>query len=62
MLRADSAELIRKSMARFVDKELIPRAQDMDEQGEIPREIFLELGRMGVFGTPLVVRAVQLPV
>ena len=51
MLRADSAELIRKSMARFVDKELIPRAQDMDEQGEIPREIFLELGRMGVFGT-----------
>ena len=48
MLRSKAEELVRKSMANFVDNEIIPRAQYFDEQGEIPREIFLELGKMGV--------------
>lgn len=50
VLRSNSEELIRKNMASFVDRELIPKAQEFDERGEVPREMFLELGRMGVFG------------
>ena len=50
MLRSNADELIRKTLARFVDKELIPRAQEIDEKGEFPREMFQEMGKMGVFG------------
>jgi alkylation response protein AidB-like acyl-CoA dehydrogenase len=37
-------------MASFVDSELVPRAQEIDEKGEFPMEVFQEMGRMGVFG------------
>jgi len=50
MLRSNAEGLIRKTLARFVDKELIPRAQEIDRKGEFPREMFEEMGRMGVFG------------
>ncbi|MBU2497460.1 MAG: acyl-CoA dehydrogenase family protein [Proteobacteria bacterium] len=50
MLRSNAEELIRKTMARFVDNELIPKAQEIDEKGEFPREMFQEMGKMGVFG------------
>ena len=50
MPRSNAEELIRKSMAGFVDKELIPRAQEIDEKGEFPREMFKEMGKMGVLG------------
>jgi alkylation response protein AidB-like acyl-CoA dehydrogenase len=50
MIRSNAEELIRKSMARFVDNELIPRAQEIDHKGEFPMGMFLEMGKMGVFG------------
>ncbi len=50
MIRSNAENLIRKSMARFVDNELVPKAQEIDEKGEFPRELFEQLGRMGVFG------------
>lgn len=50
MLRSDPEQLIRKSMARFVDQEVIPRAKELDEKGEFPREMFSEIAKMGVFG------------
>lgn len=50
MLRSNPEELIRKSIARFVDNELIPEAQEIDAQGEFPREMFRKIGQMGVFG------------
>jgi alkylation response protein AidB-like acyl-CoA dehydrogenase len=50
MLRSNAEELIRKSMARFVDTELIPQAQEIDEKGEFPWEMFQRMGQMGVFG------------
>jgi len=37
-------------MARFVDNEVIPQAQALDEKGEFPQALFQELSRMGVFG------------
>ena len=50
MIRSNPEELIRKTMATFVDKELIPRAKEIDEKGEFPTEMFQQIGRMGVFG------------
>jgi alkylation response protein AidB-like acyl-CoA dehydrogenase len=50
MIRSNTEELIRKSMARFVDKEVIPRAQEVDEKGEFPMELFRKVADMGVIG------------
>ena len=50
MIRSDPEQLLRKIMARFVDQELIPRAQEIDEQGEFPMEMFHAMGKMGAFG------------
>jgi alkylation response protein AidB-like acyl-CoA dehydrogenase len=49
-MRSNAEQLIRKSIARFVDTELKPRAQEIDQKGEFPMEIFQAMGRMGVFG------------
>lgn len=50
MLRSNPEELIRKIIARFVDNELIPRAQEIDEKGEFPKEMFQKLADMGILG------------
>ena len=50
MLRSDPEKLIRATIARFVDQEVIPIAEDLDKKGEFPRELFLQLAEMGVFG------------
>ena len=50
MIRSNPEELIRKNIARFVDNEIIPIAQELDNKGEFPREIFEKLSQMGIFG------------
>ncbi|MBW2030795.1 MAG: acyl-CoA dehydrogenase family protein [Deltaproteobacteria bacterium] len=50
MIRSNPEEIIRKTMAKFVDRELIPRAREIDESGEFPMEMFQRIGKMGVFG------------
>ena len=50
MIRSNPEELIRKNIAGFVDQELIPKAQEIDERGEFPFEIFRKIGEMGLFG------------
>ncbi len=50
MIRSNPEELVRKNIARFVDKEIIPIAQELDNHGEFPREIFQKLALMGIFG------------
>ena len=50
MLRSNAETTIRKSMALFVDNELIPQAKEIDESGEFPREMFQRMAKMGVFG------------
>jgi alkylation response protein AidB-like acyl-CoA dehydrogenase len=50
MLRSNAEDLIRKNMAQFVDEEVIPRAQEIDEKGEFPWEMFHEMAKMGIFG------------
>lgn len=50
MTRSNPEELIRQNIARFVDIELLPQAQDLDNKGEFPLALFQELAGMGVFG------------
>ncbi|MBW1996551.1 MAG: acyl-CoA dehydrogenase family protein [Deltaproteobacteria bacterium] len=50
MIRSNPEEIIRKTIARFVDRELIPRAREIDESGEFPTEMVQRIGKMGVFG------------
>ncbi|RPI77744.1 MAG: acyl-CoA dehydrogenase [Desulfobacteraceae bacterium] len=50
MIRSNTEQLIRQNIARFVDNELIPRAQEIDEKGEFPKEMFQEMAKMGIFG------------
>ena len=50
MVRSNPEALVRENVARFVDNELIPEAQELDEKGEFPREMFQKVARMGVFG------------
>ncbi|MEW5908217.1 MAG: acyl-CoA dehydrogenase family protein [Thermodesulfobacteriota bacterium] len=50
MLRSNPEDIIRKSVARFVDLEVIPKAQDLDRKGDFPRELFQKVADMGVFG------------
>jgi len=50
MIRSNPEELLRKTMGRFVDKELIPRANEIDERGEFPRDLFETFGKMGIYG------------
>jgi alkylation response protein AidB-like acyl-CoA dehydrogenase len=40
-------EQFRKSVARFVDAEVMPHADTLDERAEFPRELFKKLGAQG---------------
>jgi alkylation response protein AidB-like acyl-CoA dehydrogenase len=51
MLRASPEELVRTVMARFVEKEVIPIAQEIDEKAVFPRALFGKIAKLGVFGT-----------
>jgi len=43
-------EQFRKTVARFVDGDVVPAAQALDEQGEFPAALFRRLGELGWFG------------
>ena len=43
-------EQFRKSVARFVDAEVTPAAQGLDERGEFPAALFRRLGELGYLG------------
>jgi len=50
MIRSKPEELIRQNIARFVETELLPQAQDLDNKGDFPMTLFQELAGMGIFG------------
>jgi alkylation response protein AidB-like acyl-CoA dehydrogenase len=43
-------EAFRRSVARFVDAEVVPQAAALDERGEFPRELFRRVGAQGWLG------------
>ncbi|MCH8879468.1 MAG: acyl-CoA dehydrogenase family protein [Planctomycetes bacterium] len=43
-------QLLRDTFSRFCDERIRPQAQAIDEAGEFPRELFMELADLGLFG------------
>src|SRR5262245_56993185 len=46
----DTYRLLRDSVRRFVEKEVMPRASAWEEQGFVPREVLREMGKLGFLG------------
>jgi alkylation response protein AidB-like acyl-CoA dehydrogenase len=46
----DEHRLFRKTVREFVDKEVVPGAQAIDESGEFPMELFKKMGEQGFYG------------
>jgi alkylation response protein AidB-like acyl-CoA dehydrogenase len=46
----DEHRLFRKTVREFVDKEIVPGAQAIDESGEFPMELFKKMGELGFYG------------
>ena len=47
---ADTLQLLRESIRRFVEKEIVPHGHKWEEQGFVPREVLREMGRLGFLG------------
>ena len=45
----DEQEAIRAAFRAFAEKEVRPRAAELDEKPRFPRELFLRAGEMGFF-------------
>jgi alkylation response protein AidB-like acyl-CoA dehydrogenase len=43
-------EAFRRTVARFVDDEVVPAAQAIDEGAQFPRKLFQRIGELGYFG------------
>lgn len=43
-------ELFRRTVAEFVEKEVTPRIPEMEESGEIPRDLWRRVAALGYFG------------
>ena len=46
----DTHRLLRDTLRRFVEKEVLPHAQGWEEQGFVPRAVLREMGRCGFLG------------
>ena len=47
---ADTLQLLRESIRRFVEKEIVPHGHKWEEQGFVPREVLREMGKLGFLG------------
>jgi alkylation response protein AidB-like acyl-CoA dehydrogenase len=47
---SDEQELFRKTVAEFVEKNITPEAQKVDEEDSFPHHIFKKIAEMGYFG------------
>lgn len=48
----DEHQFIRQTVRDFVQKELAPRAKQIDATGEFPHDVFQQMGRLGLLGLP----------
>jgi acyl-CoA dehydrogenase len=46
----DTYRLLRDSIRRFVEKEIVPKAAPWEAQGFVPREVLRDMGRLGYLG------------
>jgi isovaleryl-CoA dehydrogenase len=49
----EEQRMLKETVARFVDRELIPRAPELDEDGKFPQESFRAMADLGLFGISL---------
>lgn len=47
---ADTFRLLRESIRRYVEREIVPRGEAWEERGFVPREVLREMGRLGFLG------------
>ena len=47
---ADTFRLLRESIRKYVEKEIVPKAAPWEEQGFVPREVLREMGSLGFLG------------
>jgi acyl-CoA dehydrogenase len=46
----DTFRLLRESIRRYVEKEIVPKAAAWEEQGFVPREVLRQMGSLGFLG------------
>ena len=46
----ESHQLVRDSVRRFVEREILPSNDDWEEAEEFPRELYLKAGSAGILG------------
>lgn len=49
-LFTEEHEMFRKTLREFIEKELAPHADEWEEAGEVPREVFRRMGELGFLG------------
>jgi isovaleryl-CoA dehydrogenase len=47
---SDEAEMIRETVARFADERIAPLAESIDREDRFPRELWSEMGELGLHG------------
>jgi alkylation response protein AidB-like acyl-CoA dehydrogenase len=47
---SEEQSVLRETLARFCDERIVPQAAAIDEGGQFPRELFMELAGLGFFG------------
>jgi acyl-CoA dehydrogenase len=46
----DTLAMLRETLRRYVEKEIVPQAHAWEAQGHVPREVLREMGRLGFLG------------
>ena len=46
----ETVDMLRDAVAQFTASEITPRADEIDKTNEFPRDLWAELGRLGVLG------------
>src|SRR5688500_3028310 len=46
----ETVDILRESVATFVTREVVPRAQEIDRSNEFPRDLWPKLGKLGLLG------------
>ena len=46
----EEQRILRETIRKFVENEVVPRAEEIDHEDRFPRDLFLALGKLGLFG------------